>query len=52
MEAKNSMDHIQIVIGDLLRVQVGSRHLYLRDILAAHSLLQPETLIRAKVCLI
>lgn len=54
MEANNSMDHIQTMIGDLLRVQVGSRHLYLRreDILAAHSLLQPETLIRAKVCLV
>jgi len=64
MVANNSMDHIQIMMRDLqeapgkeftgLRVQVGPRHLYLRreDILAAHSLLQPENLMRAKVCLV
>lgn len=54
MVANNSMDHIQIMMGDLLRVQVGPRHLYLwrEDIPAAHSLLQPESLIRANVCLV
>lgn len=54
MVANNSMDHIQIMMGDLLRVQVSPQHLYLQreDILAAHSLLHPENLIRAKLCLV
>ena len=54
MVANNSIDHIQIMMGDLLQVQVGPQHLYLQreDILAAHSLLHPENMIRAKLCLV